>query len=695
MHQTLLRALLPLALLCCLGVGLPSRAEPAAAADLEDAVATGRALYLRQCAPCHQRDGRGIDGLYPSLHDLAGPDDAARSAVHTLLAGRRNIIESEGRRFASVMPAHGHLGNETIAATLTYVLNQWSSTGAAVTSETVAAERLELLADHPGQLDTMPGPSPLAGMETNAYVTSDGPPLTVAEFARAQRLYYGQCTGCHGVLREGVGGAALTPELMRERGTEYLRSVISYGSTRGMPNWGTSETLSGRDISTLARFLQHPVPRPPDMDAFQIRDGWQQQRIPSERPATPQHDYALDAMFVVTLHDVGEIALLDGVSKTLIARVPVGSAPHRVAASPSGRYLYVMGRDGTVSLVDLFASPPQQVASVRIGYEARALAASAAEWMEEGYVLAGAFWPPQLVLLDGRTLEPLRLLSTRGRNAQGRYHPEPRVSDISASPDGPGFISNVKETGQVLLLGFASDGGLPSLETLQTVAELRAGSLSSDDRYYLTPADSNAVSVLDVTQRRIVAEVPARVFGGNAGVSFEHPQHGPVWATSTMVDDHIILIGTDPAGYADQAWQVVERVPGPASGSLFLATHSQSPHLWMDTPLTASAEHSQAVAVFRKHDLQAGFRSLPVGRWSGLTEGPRRVIQPAYSADGSEVWMVVWNPQDSGGAVVVVDDASLQPVATVRLPEIITPTRIYSVAALRDAAHAWRPGEAD
>jgi len=81
MHQTLLCPLLPLALLCCLGVGMPAAANPAAAADLDERVATGRALYLRQCASCHQRDGRGIEGQYPSLHDLAGPDDAAGAAA--------------------------------------------------------------------------------------------------------------------------------------------------------------------------------------------------------------------------------------------------------------------------------------------------------------------------------------------------------------------------------------------------------------------------------------------------------------------------------------------------------------------------------------------------------------------------------------------------------------------------------------
>lgn len=658
------------------------------------AIDYGRDLYLRQCAQCHQRDGHGIEGSYPGLHDIAGEDGEPLNVLRVLLGGRTGTVDSGGMQRSRVMPAHGHLGNETIAATLTYVLTEWGNGDREVTTEQVAEVRLELLAAHPRHTDSAPGPSPLMGMDATPYVTSDGPPMTVAEFQRAQRLYYGQCTGCHGVLREGVAGNPLTPGLMRERGTGYLRSVISYGSAAGMPNWGTSEALSGDDIHALARFLQHPVPQPPDMDAFQIRDGWHQQRIPSERPRGPMHDYSLDDMFVVTLHDVGEIALIDGVSKSLIARVPVGSSPHRVAASASGRYLYVMGRDGTVSLVDLFASPPETVASVRIGYEARAIAVAGTGRpggaADSGLVLTGAYWPPQLVLLDGRTLEPLRILSTRGRSADGRYHPEPRVSDITVSPAHPEFIAHIKETGHVYLLGFGGHGEVPGLDDLQSIPELRAGSLSVDGRYLLTPADSHAVSVLDAEKRRIVAEIPARVYGGNAGASFVDAEHGPVWATSTMVSDQIIVIGTDPEGHPGQAWRIVQQVTGPATGSLFLTTHPASPHLWMDTPLNADAEHSQSVAVFRKGALTDGYQTLPVAQWSGLPQGPRRVIHPAYSKDGTEVWLVVWNPQDQGSAIVVVDDAELTPVAALRLPEIITPTRIYSVAALRAAA---RPGD--
>lgn len=678
-------------LLTILVLGTPAfaAARPAPEPTARDDAA-GREAYLRHCARCHQRDGRGVDGLYPSLRELAAAGDDRRAIIRGLLAGRTGALEVAGARYDNVMPTHGFLGNETIAATLSYVLTTWSAHGKPIDTEEVAEARLELLAGHPAPIDPASGDSPLAQMDAMQYVTTAGPAMTVEEFERARRLYYGRCTGCHGVLRLGTAGNPLTPELMRERGTEYLQSVISYGSSRGMPNWGTSNALSGDDINLLARFLQHPVPQPPDLDQYQIRDSWQQQRPLGERPRRPRHELDLDQLFVVALHDVGEIALLDGASKTIVGRVAVGSAPHRIAASASGRYLYVIGRDGLVSLVDLFASPPERVASVRIGYEARTLAASRVG-EEDAYVLAGAYWPPQLVLLDGRTLEPLRMLSTRGyRTRGGGYHPEPRVSDIAPSPVHGEFISQVKETGHVYLFPYGS-GRLLEITDLETVPELRAGSFSSDGRYYVTPTDSNVISVLDIAQRAIVAEIPARVFGGNPGVSWVDEQLGPVWATSTMVEDALIVIGTDPEHHPDNAWRVVQQVSGPATGSLFLATHPNSPHLWMDAPLSADAEARQSAAVFRKGALRAGYRSLPVARWSGLKEGPRRVIQPTYSPDGREVWLAVWNPQDRSSAVVVVDDASLEPIAVIRRPELITPTRIYSVAALRAEAAAADP----
>jgi nitrite reductase (NO-forming) / hydroxylamine reductase len=655
----------------------------AEARTADQAVADGRALYLRHCARCHQPDGSGVNDTFPSLRDAAQRWEQRDAPIRAVLAGRRGTVTEHGQAVDRLMPTHGYLGNETVADTLSYVLSSWGERGEPFTAEEVAAVRRELVQHPPAAVDPLVGSSPLAELQAGEYVTGEGPPMSVSDFERARRLYYGRCTGCHGVLREGTAGNPLTPELMRERGTEYLQRVIAHGSVTGMPGWADEEALTGEDVHRLALYLQHPVPQPPDMDAHQIRDSWHQYRPLAERPLTPRHQRAIERMFVVALHDVGEIALIDGEDRSMFARVPVGRAPHRVVASASGRYLYVIDRDGLVSLVDLYADPPERVASVRIGYEARTIAASTHPDFTDRYALAGAYWPPQLVMLDGRTLEPLRLESTRSRIAgSGRYHPEPRVSDIAASPHHPEFISQIKETGHVLLFGY--DGARPQpTRDLETERELRAGSFATDGRHFLTPTDTNAVTVLDTQRRELVTRFPAPVFGANAGTSFESAELGPVWVTSSMVDDRLVVVGTDPQNHPERAWRVVAEVSGPAAGSLFVATHPASPHLWMDTPLTADAAHSQGVAVFRKDDLDAGYRSLPVAEWSGLREGPRRVLQPTYSPDGTQVWVVVWNQQDLGSAIVVIDDRTLQPIDVLRDPALITPTRIYSVAGLQ------------
>jgi nitrite reductase (NO-forming) / hydroxylamine reductase len=59
--------------------------------------------------------------------------------------------------------------------------------------------------------------------------------------------------------------------------------------------------------------------------------------------------------------------------------------------------------------------------------------------------------------MDGDTLEPLKIVSTRGMTVDTQeYHPEPRVAAIVASHEHPEFIVNVKETGQILLVDYSN-----------------------------------------------------------------------------------------------------------------------------------------------------------------------------------------------------------------------------------------------
>ena len=118
---------------------------------------------------------------------------------------------------------------------------------------------------------------------------------------------------------------------------------------------------------------------------------------------------------------------------------------------------------------------------------------------------------------------------------------------------------------------------------------------------------------------------------------------------------------------------------GQGGGSLFVKTHPESSNLWVDTPLHPDEKVSQSVAVFDIDDLDAGYRSLPIAEWADLGEGPKRVVQPEYNADGTEVWFSVWNGKEQNSAVVVVDDRTRALKAVIKDPRIVTPTGKFNI----------------
>ncbi len=70
---------------------------------------------------------------------------------------------------------------------------------------------------------------------------------------------------------------------------------------------------------------------------------------------------------------------------------------------------------------------------------------------------------------------------------------------------------------------------------------------------------------------------------------------------------------------------------------------------------------------------------LPIGEWSGITEGARRVVQPEYNREGTEVWFSVWNGQSQESAIVVVDDRTRRPIKVIRDKRLVTPTGKFNV----------------
>jgi cbb3-type cytochrome c oxidase subunit III len=102
----------------------------------------GKALFLVNCAVCHQSNGRG-GGPYPPL--AGNPDVNAvdsGNVIQKVLNGRTGPITVNGVQYGGNMPSwRDQLSNAEIAAVLSYVRSTWNNNAPAVSEDQVAAAR--------------------------------------------------------------------------------------------------------------------------------------------------------------------------------------------------------------------------------------------------------------------------------------------------------------------------------------------------------------------------------------------------------------------------------------------------------------------------------------------------------------------------------------------------------------------------
>ena len=608
------------------------------------------------CFGCHGPDGQSLNPEYPNL---AGQ-------MELYLIKQITAFRSGERKNPLMTPMAAQLSDQDVLDVAAYFSAQKAiQTGA--TKKTLA-ETETRYEGAPSGIDadfvTLPGVDPAIA-------------LTKEEMEQSKKIFFERCAGCHGVLRKGATGKPLTTDITRKRGTAYLKNFITYGSPAGMPNWGTSGQLSEAEIDMMARYLQQEPPVPPEWGLKEMKGTWKVSVPPEQRPKKKMNDLNLDNLFSVTLRDAGEIALIDGESKKIVEVIKTGYAVHISRISSSGRYLYVIGRDARINLIDLWMNPPQNVAEIKVGLEARSVETSKFKGYEDKYAIAGTYWPPQFVVMQGDTLEPQKLVSTRGITVDTQeYHPEPRVAAIVSSHEKPEFMVNVKETGKVLLVDYSDFDNL-NITSINAAPFLHDGGWEKSHRYFMSAANkSNQIAVIDSKEGRLVKLVDVgQIPHPGRGANFTDPANGDVWATSHLGDDTISLISTAGAN----AWTVVRTLKGLGGGSLFLKTHPKSRNLWVDTPLNPSNDVSQSIAVFDLDNLDTPFQTLPVAEWANLGEGPKRVVQPEYNQAGDEVWFSVWNGKEQKSAIVVVDDKTRKLKQVINDKRLITPTGKFNV----------------
>ena len=527
---------------------------------------------------------------------------------------------------------------------------------------------------------------------------TQAPAMTAAEKETGKKIYFERCAGCHGVLRKGATGKNLEPHWSKKLpdgtlqeggtlklGTDRLSKIIAMGTEGGMVNY--DDILTKEEIDIMARYIQQTPDVPPEFSLLDMQASWKLLIPVDQRPKKQMNKINLKNLFAITLRDTGKLALVDGDTKEIWQILDTGYAVHISRLSASGRYVYTVGRDGLVTLIDLWFEKPTTVATVKLGADARSVDTSKFKGFEDKYLIGGTYWPPQYSIMDGQTLEPLKVVSTRGNTVDGEYHPEPRVASIVSSFIKPEWVVNVKETGQILLVDYSDIKNLKTT-TIESAKFLHDGGWDASKRYFLVAANaSNKIAAVDTKTGKLAALVDTKKLPHpGRGANFVHPKFGPVWATGHLGDDVVTLISTPSdkpadAKYKQYNWKVVEEVKMPGAGNLFVKTHPKSTNLWADMPMNPERENAESVYVYSLKDLNKPPVKLDVAKDSGLpqTKALRRATHPEYNQAGDEVWISLWGGKTDQSAIVIYDDKTLKLKKVITDPRIVTPTGKFNV----------------
>ncbi len=447
------------------------------------------------------------------------------------------------------------------------------------------------------------------------------------------------------------------------------------------------DILTKEEINMMARYIQNTPDVPPEFSLQDMKDSWKLIVPVDQRPKKQMNKINLKNVFAITLRDAGKLALVDGDTHTIWKVLDTGYAVHISRLSASGRYVYTVGRDGLTTIIDMWYEEPTTVATVRLGSDARSVDTSKFKGYEDKYLIGGTYWPPQYSIMDGETLEPIKVVSTRGQTVDGEYHPEPRVASIVASHIKPEWVVNVKETGQIILVDYTDLKNLKTT-TIESAKFLHDGGWDYSKRYFMVAANaSNKVAAVDTKTGKLAALVDtAKIPHPGRGANFIHPQFGPVWTTGHLGDDVVSLISTasdDPkyAKYKEHNWKVVQELKMPGAGNLFVKTHPKSKNLWADAPMNPEREVAESVYVYDLADLSKEPKRLDVAKDSGLPESKaiRRATHPEYNEAGDEVWISLWGGKTDQSAIVIYDDKTLKLKKVITDPAIVTPTGKFNV----------------
>jgi mono/diheme cytochrome c family protein/DNA-binding beta-propeller fold protein YncE len=477
-------------------------------------------------------------------------------------------------------------------------------------------------------------------------------------------LYQQHCAQCHGAERLGAMGPALLPENLGRLKKEEAADVIAHGRpATQMPAF--AETLKPEEIAALTEYVFSAPDATPtwtqeDIDLSHI--------VPHPHgtlPDKPVFDADLMNLFIVVELADHHATLLNGDTFEPIHRFQTRFALHGGPKySADGRYVYFASRDGWISKFDIYNL--KTVAEIRAGINTRNLAVS----HDGRYVMVGNYLPNTLVILDGRDLDPIRVIPVADDRGKGS-----RVSAVYTAPPRSSFIVALKDLPEVWEISYADDpepvyrGLVHDYRLKEGVAEEGPFPIQRivlddylDDFFFdpsythLMGAARNAKEgqVVNLNVRRKIADLD---LGGmphlGSGITFDYKGRR-VLATPNLAKGEVSVIDlTD--------WKTIKRIPTEGPG-FFMRSHENTPYAWVDVFF---GPNKDAVHVIDKRSLEIVKTLRPApGKTAAHVE---------FTKDGKYALLSIW---DDDGAVIVYDANTLEEIKRIPMKK---PSGKYNV----------------
>ena len=84
---------------------------------------TGRQLYMNNCAICHQKDAKGVIGVFPPIKDSDYFLEDPKRAIHNILFGQSETIVVNGETYKTMMPPL-KISDKEVVNVVNYLLNE-------------------------------------------------------------------------------------------------------------------------------------------------------------------------------------------------------------------------------------------------------------------------------------------------------------------------------------------------------------------------------------------------------------------------------------------------------------------------------------------------------------------------------------------------------------------------------------------